>query len=246
MSEFTLAGNMLNLLLLGLFLGLRHALEADHVAAVASLSNSKQSLSASIKQGAAWGIGHTITLFIFGSIVIFMDTVIPDSLARKLELAVGVMLILLGADVLRRMIRSKVHFHSHLHADGNTHFHAHSHAGQQLSQHQNLNHKHQHSKAFPLRALLIGLMHGMAGSAAVILLTFDAGTSPLQGMLYILLFGIGSMLGMALLSLVISLPLRMFAKQLTWVHNGFQLLVGCLTIGLGIFILFEHSTNLPI
>lgn len=232
---------MLNLLLLGLLLGLRHALEADHVAAVASLSSRKQSLSYSIRQGAAWGIGHTITLFIFGSIVIFMDSVMPDYLAKRLEIAVGIMLIVLGADVLRRVIRSKVHFHSHQHADSAPHFHAHSHAGQQLSRHQSLKHDHQHSKAFPVRALMVGLMHGMAGSAAVILLTIDAGTSPLQGMLYILLFGIGSILGMALLSLAISLPMRLFAKQLTWAHNSFQVLVGCLTIGIGIMMLLENS-----
>ena len=81
-------------------------------------------------------------------------------------------------------------------------------------------------------------MHGMAGSAAVILLTFEAGTTPLQGMLYILLFGIGSMIGMALLSIVITLPMRLFSKQLTWAHNGFQALIGMLTVGLGVLMLF--------
>ncbi|MBE9549317.1 MAG: urease accessory protein [Proteobacteria bacterium] len=237
---------MLNLLLLGLLLGLRHALEADHVAAVASLSSRKQSLSHSIRQGVAWGIGHTITLFVFGAIVIFMDTVIPGYLAKKLELAVGIMLIVLGGDVLRRVIRNKVHFHSHQHENGGAHFHAHSHAGQRLSRHQELKHDHQHSQAFPVRALMVGLMHGMAGSAAVILLTFDAGTSALQGMLYILLFGIGSMLGMALLSVAITLPMRLFAKQLTWAHNSFQVLVGCLTIGIGVLMLFENSISLSI
>ncbi len=86
---------------------------------------------------------------------------------------------------------------------------------------------------------MVGLMHGMAGSAAVILLTVETGNSPLQGMFYILLFGIGSMIGMALLSIIISLPLRLFAKQLTWAHNGFQVLIGLLTIGLGISLLLE-------
>lgn len=161
----------------------------------------------------------------------------PDYLARKLEMAVGIMLILLGADVLRRVIRNKLHFHAHQHKDGSSHFHAHSHAGQIPSEHENSRHDHQHGKAFPVRALMVGLMHGMAGSAAVILLTFDAGTSPLQGMLYILLFGLGSMLGMALLSVIITLPLRFFAKQLTWIHNGFQVLIGLLTVGLGVLMI---------
>ena len=222
------------MLLLGLFIGMRHALDADHVAAVASLTSQKQSLSYTIKQGAAWGIGHTITLFIVGSIVIFMDTVMPEAVVKKLEMAVAIMLILLGADVLRRVIQSKLHFHAHQHQNGDAHFHAHSHLGQQLSQHDNLKHDHQHAKKFPLRALMVGLMHGMAGSAAVILLTMEAGTSTLQGMLYILFFGIGSIIGMALLSVVITLPLRLFAKQLTWAHNTFQVLIGLLTMGLGV------------
>ncbi len=240
MPDFALGGNMANLLLLGLFIGLRHALEADHLAAVASLTSQKQSLSNSIKQGVAWGIGHTITLFTFGSIVIFMDTVMPNYLAEKLELAVGIMLIVLGLDVLRRVIRSKLHFHSHHHTNGDFHFHAHSHSGQEVRQHKNLKHDHQHAKKIPMRALMVGLMHGMAGSAAVILLTIEAGTSPLQGMLYILLFGIGSMIGMALLSVAIALPLRVFAKQLTWAHNGFQVLIGFLTVSLGILVLLDN------
>jgi cytochrome c biogenesis protein CcdA len=239
LPEPGLTGNIVNLLMLGLLLGLRHALDADHVAAVASLTRQKQSLSSSIKQGAAWGIGHTITLFMFGSIVIFMDTIMPVYLAKKLEVAVGMMLVLLGADVLRRVIRSKLHFHSHQHKNGESHFHAHSHAGQEPSQHENLKHDHRHAKKIPLRALMVGLMHGMAGSAAVILLTFEAGTTPLQGMLYILLFGIGSMVGMALLSVVITLPLRLFARQLTWAHNSFQVMIGLLTVGLGVLMLFD-------
>lgn len=246
MPELSLSGTMINMLVLGLFLGLRHALDADHIAAVASLTSQKQSLSNSIKQGAAWGIGHTITLFLFGSVVIFMDTIMPDDLAKMLEFAVGIMLIVLGADVLRRVYRSKLHFHSHQHKNGDFHFHAHSHAGQQLSQHKNLKHEHPHAGKFPFRALMVGLMHGMAGSAAVILLTIEAGTSPLQGMLFILIFGIGSIIGMALLSIIITLPMRLFAKQLTWAHNGFQVLIGLMTISLGIFVLFESSVVWPV
>ena len=234
MPDFILGGNIVNLLVLGVFLGLRHALDADHVAAVASLTSKNQSLSQGIRQGAAWGIGHTITLLIFGSVVIFMDTVMPESLAKNLEIAVGVMLVLLGGDVLRRVICNKIHFHSHQHRNEHPHFHAHAHAGERQSQHKISQHDHQHTEALPVRALMVGLMHGMAGSAAVILLTFDAGTTPLQGMLYILLFGVGSMIGMALLSVIMTWPLRLLAKQLTWAHNSFQALIGVLTISLGI------------
>jgi cytochrome c biogenesis protein CcdA len=235
-----------SLLLIGLFIGMRHALEADHVAAVASLVSRKQSLAYTIKQGSAWGLGHTITLFLFGSVVIFMDMVLPEHLAKGLETAVGLMLVLLGADVLRRVIRDKVHFHSHQHANGHHHFHAHSHAGESRARHDASQHDHEHPRGFPLRALAVGLMHGMAGSAAVILLALETVTSPLQGVLYILTFGIGSMLGMALLSVVISIPMRLSAKRLAWAHNAFQVSVGALTIGLGVLVLYENSAILPV
>jgi len=233
-----------SLLLLGFFIGMRHALEADHVAAVASLVSRKQSLASAIKQGGVWGLGHTIALFLFGSVVIFMDQVIPEDLARGLELAVGLMLVLLGADVLRRVVRGKVHFHGHRHASGHHHFHAHSHAGEFPARHTASRHDHEHPNGFPLRALIVGLMHGMAGSAAVILLVLGTVTSPLLGALYILTFGIGSLLGMALLSVVISIPMRLSANRLTWGYNAFLVLIGALTIGLGVLMLYENSAIL--
>ena len=235
-----------SLLLIGLLIGMRHALEADHVAAVASLTSQKQSLAHTIKQGAVWGMGHTLTLFLFGSIVIFMDTVIPADLAQGLEMAVGLMLVLLGADVLRRVIRDRIHFHSHQHDDGRFHFHAHSHAGESRRQHDASSHGHQHPHGFPFRALMVGMMHGMAGSAAVIVLALGTVESPMQGLLYILIFGIGSIFGMALLSVIISFPMRLSATRLTWAHNSLQMLVGMMTIGLGVFVLYENRAILPI
>jgi len=233
-----------SLLLIGLFIGIRHALEADHIAAVASLMNGRQSLRHTIKQGGVWGLGHTITLFLFGSIVIFMDRVIPEHLASGLEMAVGVMLILLGFNVLYRLIRDRVHFHGHRHGEGEYHFHAHSHAGECSSQHDPSRHEHNHLQGFPLRALFVGMMHGMAGSAAVILLALGTVTSPMQGMFYILAFGIGSIFGMALLSVIISIPLRASARRMSWMHNGFQLITGTFTIGLGFLVLYSNSSFL--
>ncbi len=235
-----------SLLLIGLFLGMRHAMEADHVAAVASLTSRNQSLAHTIKQGAAWGMGHTITLFLFGSVVIFMDTVIPADFAKGLEMAVGLMLVLLGIDVLRRVIRDRIHFHGHLHDNGARHFHAHSHAGEPRSQHDASSHTHQHPRGFPLRALMVGMMHGMAGSAAVIVLALGTVDSPVQGLLYILIFGIGSIFGMALLSVIISFPMRLSAKRLTWAHNSLQILVGMMTIGLGVFVVYANRAILPV
>lgn len=221
----------MTLLLLGFLIGMRHALEADHVAAVATLATRSHSFADTIRQGTFWGIGHTITLVLFGSIVIWMDSVMPEQVAMWLEYAVGVMLILLGLDVIRRVIRDRVHFHQHSHTSGESHFHAHSHAGEK--QHSPAGHKHSHEERFPFRALAIGLMHGMAGSAALIILTLETINSPFQGMLYMLLFGIGSMLGMALLSAAIAIPLRSSAGGLTWMHNGLQLVIGVATIMIG-------------
>ncbi len=237
---------MSSLLLIGLFIGMRHALEADHVAAVASLVNGRQTLAHTIWQGTIWGLGHTVTLLLFGSIVLFMDGVMSARLAGGLEMAVGVMLVLLGGDVLRRVIRDRVHFHGHRHGDGKHHFHAHSHAGESRAEHNVSRHHHQHPQGFPLRALAVGLMHGMAGSAAVILLALQTVTSPVDGILYILVFAVGSMLGMALLSVVISIPLLLSARRLTWAHNAFQALLGVLTVGLGVLVIYENSAVLPV
>jgi ABC-type nickel/cobalt efflux system permease component RcnA len=229
----------LTLLLLGFVIGMRHAVEGDHVAAVASLATRSRSLADTVRQGAAWGLGHTLTLFAFGSVVLVLDLVMPQPMAQILELAVGVMLILLGMDVLRRLVQQRIHFHLHHHSDGEVHFHAHSHNGERI--HDVRRHSHEHPEGFPVRALFVGLMHGMAGSAALILLTVQTVQSPLLGLLYILLFGIGSMLGMALLSFAIAIPLSYSARGMTWLHNGLQGVVGVLTIGIGSMLVYEMA-----
>ena len=183
---------MFSVLILGFLIGVRHAFEADHIAAVASLATKSFSLGQTIKQGIAWGIGHTVTLFIFGSLVLFSNSLIPENLTQWLEFAVGVMLVLLGVDVWRRLIRDRIHFHAHSHDDGHRHFHAHSHKGQQFAGTHPENHDHEHADKFPIRALFIGLMHGMAGSTALILLTLKTISLPVWGLVYIALFGVGS------------------------------------------------------
>jgi cytochrome c biogenesis protein CcdA len=234
----------LSLLLLGFLIGMRHAVEADHVAAVSSLATRAGSVRETIRQGAAWGIGHTLTLFLIGSCVILLDRLVPERVASTLELLVGLMLVALGADVIRRLARERVHFHLHRHGDGTTHFHAHSHAGE--SNHDPRRHVHRHPDRLPVRALLVGLMHGMAGSAALILLTLQTVTSPWTGLLYIALFGLGSMLGMALLSAAIAVPLRYSARRLTWVHQCLQAFVGVATILIGARLVYLTSIAPPI
>lgn len=232
---------MLSLLFIGFLIGMRHALEADHVAAVASLATSTNSLKSAIKHGAVWGMGHTITLFLFGSIVIMTDSVMPEKIALGLEFAVGIMLLFLGIDVIRKVIRDKIHFHTHQHGNNKQHFHAHKHKNE--TTHNPNKHQHNHSSLFPRKALFIGLMHGMAGSAALILLTLQTVSSPFTGLIYILLFGIGSITGMAALSVVIAIPLRHSAKGLTWLNNGLQGVIGIATLVLGSMLIYETGIN---
>ena len=230
----------ISLLFLGFLLGMRHALETDHVAAVAALATRSTSVADSVRQGAVWGVGHTLTLFVFGSMVLLMDSLMPQHLAQGLEFAVGIMLVLLGVDVLWRVIQERVHFHVHRHDNGTCHFHAHSHAGEE--DHPAI-HKHQHPArhTFPLRALFVGLMHGMAGSAVLILLILQAVDSPLTGMFYIALFGVGSIAGMAALSVVIAIPLRYSAAGLTGLHNGLQIVIGMVTLIVGSHMVYQTA-----
>ena len=228
-----------SVLLLGFMIGMRHALDADHVAAVASLATRSQSLSDTVRQGAFWGLGHTAMLFLFGTVVLTLDAVVPERLAHGLEFLVGLMLILLGIGVLRRVIKERIHFHAHRHVNGAIHFHAHSHAGEKG--HDPAQHHHDHSRDLPLRALFVGSMHGMAGSAALILLTLQAVDTPGQGLLYIALFGAGSILGMLGLSAVIAIPLCVsgMGQRLTWLHMGLQATIGIVTMAMGTTLAYQ-------
>ncbi len=229
---------MITLLILGFLIGMRHALEADHVAAVASLATRSQTIGETVRQGVAWGAGHTLTLFLFGSMVLMLDLTMPEIFVNYLEFGVGLMLIGLGADVLWRMARKRIHFHSHCHADGTVHFHAHAHIGKTHDFHH-----HDHHHGFPARALIVGLMHGMAGSAALILLTLNTIPSAWMGLVYMALFGIGSMAGMAALSAAIALPLRGSSRRLTWLHHGLQGVIGFATLSLGLHISWTHAIS---
>jgi cytochrome c biogenesis protein CcdA len=170
-------------------------------------------------------------LFTVAGAAILLGQALPENLARPMETAVGLMLVGLGAHVLWRLWRDRVHFHRHGHDDGTVHFHAHSHAGETLS-HTRASHAHAHG--FRWRSLLVGLMHGMAGSAALLVLAASQASSAAAGLAYIAVFGIGSMVGMGALSAVIAVPLAVSARWLTWANSGLQGAVGVLTIAIGV------------
>jgi ABC-type nickel/cobalt efflux system permease component RcnA len=230
---------MSSILFLGLLIGMQHALEADHVAAVSSIASRQSSVRKIVLHGAVWGIGHTLALMVFAGTVLALGLEIGEQLAGWLEFAVGAMLVLLGAHVLYRLHRERIHFHTHRHGE-KRHFHAHSHAGEPAD-HDLSGHKHKHRKTLPVRTLLVGIVHGMAGSAALLILTAAAHTSVTSGMVYVAVFGVGSVLGMAALSAVIAVPFAYSAKYLSWANSGLQLAVGSTTIVIGSLIMLRHG-----
>lgn len=223
---------MLSLLLLGLLIGVAHAFEADHIAAVSSLISGQSKRARMLKLGALWGVGHTTTLFLVGGFVIVTQTAIGPDLAVGLEGLVGLMLIGLGAHVLYRLYRDRVHFHMHSHGDGTSHLHLHSHRNETAA-HDRAQHRHAHPDRAAIRTLAVGMMHGMAGSAALVLVASASMTSPLTGLLYILAFGFGSVVGMAAMSLAIAIPLSYTARALTRINGVMQAAIGMITIVVG-------------
>ncbi|MCF2521734.1 urease accessory protein [Bradyrhizobium sp. G127] len=221
---------MFGILGFGFLLGMQHALEADHIAAVSSIAARRSNVGDIVRHGLTWGLGHTLTLFVSAGAAILLGHAIPEHVSRPLETAVGVMLVGLGAHVLWRLWRDRVHFHQHRHGDGIQHFHLHSHAADPAP-HQRSAHAHGHG--FRWRTLLVGLMHGMAGSAALLVLAVTQAASPEYGLLYVLLFGMGSMLGMGALSTVIAVPLVISARWLTWANRALQGVVAIVTIAIG-------------
>ena len=178
--------------------------------------------------GIIWGIGHTITLFIIGIVVLFLSISIPQELILSFEFLVGGVILLLGVLVLRSAITVKIHLHRHSHED-QTHTHLHSHK-------KGDSHRHIH------RSLILGMVHGIAGSGALMLLALSTVESIMDGITYILIFGVGSILGMLILSAVIGLPFIFTANKLGNMNRIIQAIAGVVSIGLGAFIMYQTSS----
>ena len=226
--------SLVSLLAFGFVLGLKHAVDADHLAAVSTMASERRSLLSSSLIGALWGLGHTISLVIAGIVVIVLHFQISDRLKQSLEFCVGLMLIGLGVNALRKLARGgRVHIHVHEHG-GHVHAHPHVHGGA----HEEEPHTH-HGLAFGARPLLIGIVHGLAGSAALMLLVLTTIASPLVGLFYIVIFGIGSIGGMMIMSTLFALPARFTAGRFTRANLALRCLAGIFSLTFGLFMVYE-------
>ena len=249
-------GAPLGIALLGLLLGTRHATDPDHVVAVTTILSRERRLLTAMRIGAIWGLGHTVTVLAVGVGIIIFKLAIPARIGLGMEFAVALMLILLGVSSVRILIcgvlvrcgiltpRSEpeppVHSHSHSHGS--------------------LTHKHPHDGDVPqspasaqnhtlpiglfsgfaggaplLRAFCVGLVHGMAGSAAIALLVLSAIPQPLWATLYLMVFCGGTILGMALITTVIAAPFMVASMRMARVHRGLIIGSGLLSFGFGLF-----------
>jgi high-affinity nickel permease len=228
-----LDAEFLAILGLGFLLGTRHALDADHIAAVSTLLSTRPRLQTSGFIGLCWGLGHTLMLLIVGLAVILLKVRIPVPVAQTLEVGVGVMLIVLGSSLAWTIYRQQWHLHSHEH-DGAHHAHLHRHEERE-------DHEHTHWMRLSVRPLCIGMVHGLAGSAALLLIVLSTVQTLWQGILYITVFGVGSIAGMVLIGFLISVPMVLSATYGGRAQALMQGLASMGSVALGIMILVRNG-----
>ena len=226
--------------LLGLVLGMRHATDPDHVIAVTTILSREHRLAAATRIGVIWGLGHTITVLIVGAAIIVFKIAIPARLGLAMEFAVAVVLILLGVGAAASLVRKGarrmrgaspqpdellVHAHAHTH-DGATHVHPHVHIGDHEDAHEDIDDTTHRDHRIPadvlppfavrrplLRSFAVGLVHGLAGSAAIALLVLSAIPNPLWATLYLAIFCVGTVIGMGLITTAIATPFMVVSRR---------------------------------
>lgn len=243
-SAAFVAGTTLSFLALGFAVGLAHALDADHVAAVATMMEKNDSRRGVILRGTAWGLGHTLSLFVICSMVLVLGLTISGTVESLLELTVGIMIAGLGLRVLLKLRRERIHIHAHAH-DGKRHVHAHSHAGDP-DRHNDALHRHDHIAHAMLPTLGVGLIHGAAGSAGLLVLVVATAPSMAQAMLAFVVFGVGSLVGMTLLTAAASYPLGRIHRGATWMRTSLALSIGGLACLVGGRVVFDSLHGLGV
>ena len=241
-----------SLLFLGFLLGMRHATDADHVVAIATIVSRERSLRSSALIGAAWGVGHTITVMAVGIAIIAGGVVIPPRLGLSMEFAVGIMLVLLGILTLTGMGRAfrtgHDPRHDHVHAHGDyVHRHPHGHGAD--------DHGHGNDRTplarldrsrlggLPvylwLRPFVVGLVHGLAGSAAVALMVLTIIRDPGLAIGYLLLFGVGTVGGMMLITVVLAAPFALTSVNLPRINWQLGVASGLISFVFGLFLVYD-------
>ena len=250
------------LILLGLTLGMRHATDPDHVIAVTAILTRERRFVAAIRIGVAWGLGHSATVLAVGIAIIFLKIKVPTRLGLTLEFAVALVLILLGVEAAREtlaIVAKKLRFaatpeisltvHSHRHSHqhhGRLHSHEHVHVHSMLD-----NGFDEHAHVIPAgmaatlsprsmsKSFMVGLVHGLAGSAAIALLVTAAIPSPWWATLYMLIFCVGVVIGMILITTAVGAPFVFAAQRLEGIHKRLGLAAGWLSFGFGMFLAYQ-------
>ncbi len=244
--------NPLSILGIGLLLGIRHATDADHVVAVSTIVAQQKKIGAASIIGALWGIGHTFTVFLVGTAIILFHIVVPPRVGLLLEFTVALALITLGILNLTgflQLIINKLtpghqeHSHLHLH-DYDPHLHIHTHEGMNESEHAtkkiSLKELIRQYGAFQIiRPIVIGLVHGLAGSAAVALLILSTIQNPQIAILYLLIFGIGTIIGMMLITTLLGMPIIFATNKFAQAHKFVTTASGLLSLAFGLYLAWE-------
>ena len=238
MSEFLLftSASTFAVLGLGVFFGLGHATDADHLAAVSTIVSERKSVWSSALIGGVWGLGHTISLLLAGVFVLLLNFEISEKTETILEFGVGIMLTFLGLNVLRKLLKGgKLHFHTHEHG-AREHAHPHTHVPKGEEE----PHSH-HGLKFNSRALVVGMIHGLAGSAGMMLLYLPTIETQTLKLIYIIVFGVGSIGGMMLMSFLVGLPFHFTAARYDRFNHILQSVAGLASIAIGLRIVYEKG-----
>lgn len=244
---------LLSIIALGFFLGMRHATDSDHVVAVTTIVSRERKIGSAALIGILWGLGHTITIFIVGSLIILFGIVIPPRLGLTMEFSVGLMLILLGVLNLTGMMRWISENFSGGSSTNRTHSHgdlSHSHVVPESAQ-ENLSTKPNASLSWMdrtfgklgvyqlLRPLAVGIVHGLAGSAAVALLVLTTIRVPAWAMFYLLVFGLGTVAGMMLITAAIAVPFTLSENRFARMNHFLATASGVVSLIFGLLIVYE-------
>jgi len=226
---------------LGFVLGLRHALDPDHLVAVSTLVSERGGGPRASLVGGFWGLGHALTLLAGSAVVLALKLSVPDVVAGGLETVVAIMLIILGVRSLRAAMRgARIHAHRHEH-DGYDHVHLHAHpAGHP---HAEAGHDHRHLLEEGLRPFAVGLVHGLAGSAGVALMAVGAARTVPEGLLYAGMLGLGALVAMLALTALFSLPLDRVRQRFDTFQRVVQLAAGLASAGFGLWMFGVHAAE---